>query len=82
MTERIDLFYNTCGHFTEQVLAAVRAETFGHDIGQNSWLTADEYDRFISWLGLVPEHHALELASGSGRPALYLAGCVGCRVTA
>ena len=48
MPERVDLFYNTYSNFTEQVLAAVREETFGKDIGQNSWLTADEYDRFIS----------------------------------
>jgi SAM-dependent methyltransferase len=81
MTERIDLFYNTYGHFTERVLGAVREETFGRDIGQNSWLTADEYDRFITWLGLAPGHHVLEVASGSGGPAVYLAGRAGCRVT-
>src|SRR5688500_4755479 len=81
MTERIDLFYNTYGHFTEQVLGAVREETFGRDIGQNSWLTADEYDRFISWLALAPGQHVLEVASGSGGPALYLSARAGCRVT-
>ena len=81
MTERVDLFYNTYGHFTEQVLTAIRRETFGRDIGQNSWLTADEYDRFISWLGLTPGQHVLEVASGSGGPALYLAERTGCRVT-
>src|SRR5215204_2415515 len=81
MTERVDLFYNTYGHFTEQVLRAIREETFGRDIGQNSWLTSDEYDRFISWLELAPGQHALEVASGSGGPALYLAGRAGCEVT-
>lgn len=81
MTQRIDLFDSTYGHFTEKVLGAIRSETFGRDIGQNSWLTADEYDRFISWLRLAPEHHVLEVASGSGGPALYLADQVGCRVT-
>ncbi|HEX8336260.1 MAG TPA: class I SAM-dependent methyltransferase [Pyrinomonadaceae bacterium] len=81
MTERTDLFYNTYGHFTERVLAAVRAETFGRDIGQNSWLTAEEYERFVSWLGLTPESHVLEVASGSGGPARHLAELTGCRVT-
>ena len=81
MTERVDLFYSTYGDFAGQVLRAIREETFGRDIGQNSWLTVDEYDRFISWLGLAPEHHVLEVASGSGGPALYLAGRAGCRVT-
>src|SRR5918998_950578 len=81
MAERTDLFYNTYGHFTERVLASVRAETFGRDIGQNSWLTADEYERFASWLDLAPASHVLEVASGSGGPALHLAGQAGCRVT-
>jgi SAM-dependent methyltransferase len=81
MTKRIDLFDSTYSHFTEQVLGAIRKETFGQDIGQNSWLTVDEYDRFISWLRLAPEHHVLEVASGSGGPALYLAYQVGCQVT-
>jgi SAM-dependent methyltransferase len=81
VTKRIDLFESIYSNFTEQVVAAIRVETFGRDIGQNSWLTADEYDRFVSWLDLAPESHALEVASGSGGPALYLAGKAGCRVT-
>lgn len=73
--------YSTYSHFTEQALANVRRETFGVDIGQNSWLTVEEYDRFLSWLGLTSDDHVLEIASGSGGPALYLASTVGCRVT-
>lgn len=73
MASRIDLFDSTYSNFSEQVLRAIREETFGRDIGQNSWLTADEYDRFISWLKLLPGDHALEVASGSGGPARYLA---------
>lgn len=79
--ERFDLFHNTYGHFGERVLRDIRKETFGIDIGQNSWLTVDEYDRFLPWLRLAPEHHLLEVASGSGGPALYVARTVGCRVT-
>ncbi len=48
MSAHIDLFYNTYANFTEQVLASVRAATFGEDIGQNSWVTADEYEGFIA----------------------------------
>ena len=81
MTKRIDLFDSTYSHFTEQVLDAIRKETFGEDIGQNSWLTVDEYDRFIPELRLGPEDHLLEVASGSGGPALYLANKFGCNVT-
>jgi SAM-dependent methyltransferase len=80
MNKRVDL-YSAYGNFTEQVLAAVRAETFGKDIGQNSWLTVDEFDRFISWLQVGSQHHVIEVASGSGGPARYLAERTGCRVT-
>lgn len=80
MGARVDLFYNTYAHFTERVLASIREATYGEDIGQNSWVTADEYDRFIAWLLLSPDSHALEVASGAGGPALYLAEKSGCRV--
>jgi SAM-dependent methyltransferase len=81
MPERIDLFDSTYSHFTDRVLSNIRKETFGLDIGQNSWLTVDEYDRLLSWLRLTSDHHVLEVASGSGGPALYLAKTAGCRVT-
>ena len=81
MNARIDLFTNTYANFTESVLAAVREETFGEDIGQNSWVTADEYELFIAWLRLTPSSYVLEVASGSGGPALHLAQRSGCRVT-
>jgi len=79
--KRVDLFDSTYGHFTQGMLETIRSETFGQDIGQNSWTTVDEYDRFLSWLDLRPEHHVLEVASGSGGPALYLANHAGCKVT-
>jgi SAM-dependent methyltransferase len=81
MARPTDSFYGTYGHFTDEILDAIRKETFGQDIGQNSWLTADEFDRFISWLGVSAEHHVLEVASGSGGPARYLARRASCRVT-
>ena len=81
MSARVDLFYNMYANFADRVLAAVRKETYGTDIGQNSWVTQDEYDRFIDWLTLSASSHALEVASGSGGPAMYLAERSGCRVT-
>ena len=39
MAKRIDLFDTTCSHFTKQVLETIRKETFGEDMGQNSWNT-------------------------------------------
>src|SRR5438874_1115835 len=55
MSERSDLYHSTYSHFNEHVLEAVRKETFGLDIGQNSWVTVDEYDHFVPWLGLTAE---------------------------
>src|SRR5262245_52679653 len=81
MLNRVDLFYNAYANFTGDVLKAVREEAFGDDIGQNSWLTAEEYRQFTGWLGLDEHTHALEVASGSGGPALHLAQRYGCRVS-
>jgi SAM-dependent methyltransferase len=81
MPERVDLFDSTYGHFTDQVSDEIRKETYGQDIGQNSWLTVDEYERLLPSLNLAADDHVLEVASGSGGPALYLARTFGCRVT-
>lgn len=80
MPQRVDL-YSTYKNFTDEVLDAIRKETFGVDIGQNSWITVDEYDQFITWLGITPNQHLLEVACGSGGPAIYLATKTGCHVT-
>lgn len=80
MSDRIDL-YSAYTNFTDPVAAAVRSETFGVDIGQNSWMTVDEHGRFCSSLNLDASHHVLEVASGSGGPALHIAQTTGCRVT-
>src|SRR5262245_1654605 len=81
MTERVDLFDGTYSHFTDRVLDAIRKETFGTDIGQNSWLTVDEYERWLPWLGLAAGQRIIEIASGSGGPARYAALATGCHVT-
>lgn len=81
MTDRVDLFDSTYRHFTDPVLDVIRKETFGTDIGQNSWVTVDEYERLLPLLNLAADNHVLEVASGSGGPALYLARRTGCCVT-
>lgn len=81
MTERVDLFYGGYANFSERVMDAVRRETFGDDIGQNSWLTVDEYERLLPGLALGAGQHLLEVACGSGGPARYVARTTGCRVT-
>lgn len=81
MSNPVDLYNSTYSNFREQVLSEIRRETYGDDIGQNSWITTQEYDTFYSWLNLYAGDHVLEIASGSGGPALYLAKKFGCRIT-
>jgi hypothetical protein len=73
MATRIDFFDKSYANFAEQLLVAIRQETFGEDIGQNSWVTAPEYEQFIRFLGLPPHAQVLEVASGAGGPAVHLA---------
>ncbi len=81
MSPPVDLYTSAYRHFAESVLEQVRREAFGEDIGQNSWLTVDEYLRFFKWLELKPADHVLEIGCGSGGPALFMARTAGCRVT-
>src|SRR5579884_3880879 len=77
----VDLYDTTYGSFEADVREQVRRETYGEDIGQNSWLTADEYRHFLTWLEIGPDAHLLEVATGSGGPALFVAQLTGARVT-
>jgi SAM-dependent methyltransferase len=66
--------------FGADVYGDVRREAFGVDIGQNSWLVIEELERFGSWLELEPSARLLDVACGSGGPALHLARLTGCEV--
>jgi len=68
------------GNFQTELYAQIRHEAFGEDIGQNSWLTADEQDRLLEWLDLSPGKTLLDVASGAGGPALRIAATTGCSV--
>jgi 2-polyprenyl-3-methyl-5-hydroxy-6-metoxy-1,4-benzoquinol methylase len=68
------------GNFQTELYAQIRHEAFGEDIGQNSWLTADEQDRFLEWLDLSPQKILLDVACGAGGPALRIAATTGCSV--
>jgi SAM-dependent methyltransferase len=66
--------------FAADVYAEVRGAAFGEDVGQNSWLTRDELERFLSWLELEPSARLLDVGCGSGGPALHVARLTGCEV--
>jgi len=81
MVDSSQFYTLTYSHFAHPLLAAIRQETFGEDIGQNGWLTADEYRHYLSWLEVNAASQVLDIGSGSGGPALFLARTVGCQVT-
>jgi SAM-dependent methyltransferase len=67
-------------NFQTELYTQIRHEAFGEDIGQNSWLTSDEQDRFLEWLDLSPGKILLDVACGAGGPALRIAATTGCSV--
>jgi SAM-dependent methyltransferase len=68
------------GNFETELCSEIRREAFGEDLGQNSWLTANEQEQFISWLELSRGKVLLDVACGAGGPALRIAATTGCSV--
>ena len=73
MKNPVDLYDSHYGHDEADVYRAVRAEVFGEDFGQTSWITAEECDDFSRWLGLRADQRVLEVACGSGGIAVRMA---------
>jgi SAM-dependent methyltransferase len=68
-------------HFAADVYAAMREAAFGVDIGQNSWLTVDQLERFVSRLQIQSTARVLDVGCGSGGPSLRVAQLTECQVT-
>lgn len=78
----VDLYDDHYGNLAADPHVEVRRETYGEDLGQASWITADEARRWFDVLGLDATKRALEVACGSGGVACALArhtgaACVG-----
>jgi SAM-dependent methyltransferase len=80
MSSKVDMFEIYYGSFSGTAFEKIRKETYGEDIGQFCWITADEYRRFLNWLELSPEDHVLDIGSGSGGPALFMSRATGVSV--
>jgi SAM-dependent methyltransferase len=76
----VDLYDTTYAKFQERVREQIRRETYGEDIVQNSWLMADEFREFFDWMELSHSSTVLEVAVGSGGPALFMARTTGAQV--
>jgi SAM-dependent methyltransferase len=77
----LNLYDNVYAAFASSAEIAVRREAYGEDLGQSSWLTAREWLEFADQLGVGAGSEILEVGSGSGGPAVYLAAARDCRVT-
>jgi ubiquinone/menaquinone biosynthesis C-methylase UbiE len=66
------------GNFQTELYAEIRREAHGEDIGQSSWITATEQNRFMELLALSAGKMLLDVACGSGGPALRIAAKTGC----
>jgi SAM-dependent methyltransferase len=67
--------------FNSPLSQRLRQEAYGSDIGQHSWVRAEELDADISLLKLTKASRLLDLGCGPGGPLTHLISKVGCRGT-
>jgi SAM-dependent methyltransferase len=59
----------------------LRREAYGQDIGQHSWVTAEDLAEDMARLQLARASRLLDLGCGPGGPLTYIVGRIGCRAT-
>lgn len=77
----INLYGNAYGNYSLRALEQVRRDTYDEDIGQSGWMTCAELRMFAEWLNIGANSQVLDVCSGSGGPATFLARTYGCHVT-
>ena len=80
MAVTVDLYDSHYARLEDEVYRAIRVETFGTDLGQESWITAEECDRVCEALGIRRGDRVLEVACGSGGIATRIAETRGASV--
>ena len=81
MPTQVDLYDSAYAQIEHDLYRQIRTETYGHDLGQTSWVTSEESQSIPRLLNLTPASTVLEVGCGSGLYALHLARTIGCRVT-
>jgi ubiquinone/menaquinone biosynthesis C-methylase UbiE len=79
---KVDLYNSAYSNYATEVYRQVRIATYGEDLGQTSWVTAEEGEQIPELLRLSAQSNVLEIGCGSGKYALRLAPKVKCRIVA
>jgi len=75
---QVDLYDNAYAKVEHDLYREIRTETYGHDLGQTSWVTTAESESIPALLNLTtpeptpPGATVLELGCGSGLYALHV----------
>jgi SAM-dependent methyltransferase len=64
--------------FDSPLMSRLRREAYGEDIGQHSWVTADDLRRDVSRLGLTKSARLLDLGCGPCGPLTFIMKAAGC----
>jgi cyclopropane fatty-acyl-phospholipid synthase-like methyltransferase len=75
LADQYESFYR---EFASPLMRQLRLEAYGEDIGQHSWVGADELRRDAQRLGLSASSRLLDLGSGPCGPLTFLLSTVGC----
>lgn len=70
---------NLYREFDSTLSRQIRKEAYGDDIGQHSWVTAEELEEDITRLRLTRASRLLDLGCGPGGPLTFLINRVRCR---
>jgi len=70
-----DDFYKA---FDSPLMRQLRVEAYGKDIGQHSWVTAEEVLQDVPGLGLSRQSRIIDVGCGPCGPLTFVAGMVGC----
>ena len=81
MSSPVDLYDSSYTGYAAEVYREIRQETYGLDLGQTGWMTAEEFHSFFSLLNLNSSSRVLEVGGGAGGCAVYLAQTVGAEIT-
>ncbi len=78
---RADGYEDFYREFDSPLMRQIRRHAYGEDIGQHSWVGADEVRADIDRLGLSGASRFLDLGSGPCGPLTFILATIGCRGT-